>query len=282
MSPASAEVKSTIDYLVPTSRINRRFWAPGKEYNTGIYAPHEVTIRNARLAGPFTLDSHGFCIGNASTDISDWESNYGVESRYAAQVCEVAKRLSGADAAIPMAGMLRTSGQTSATMQPPAAEAHVDFTARCAERIAQTLYRKVYPDGPGYRRFIAFSLWRALSPPPQDMPLALCDGRTVRDDEGTHNTKVDVDEIPTGDALFAPIANEENMSAATIFHHSPDHRWWYFPDMIPEEVIFIKFYDSDHTLAWRCPHTAFRDTTRPDTKQRRSIEFRAIAYFTES
>jgi hypothetical protein len=282
MSPASAEVTSTIDYLVPTSRINRRFWAPGKEYNTGIYAPHEVTIRNARLAGPFTLDSHGFCIGHDPTDITDWERNYGAESRYAAQVCQVAKRLSGADAAIAMGGMLRTSGETSATMQPPAAEAHVDFTARCAERIAQTLYRKVHPDGPGYRRFIAFSLWRALSPPPQDMPLALCDGRTVRDDEGTHNTKVDVDEIPAGDALFAPIPNEENMSAATIFHHSPDHRWWYFPDMVQDEVIFIKFYDSDHRRAWRCPHTAFRDTTRPDAKQRRSIEFRAIAYFTAS
>jgi hypothetical protein len=282
MSPASAEVTSTIDYLVPTSRINRRFWAPGKEYNTGIYAPHEVTIRNARLAGPFTLDSHGFCIGHDPTDITDWERNYGAESRYAAQVCQVAKRLSGADAAIAMGGMLRTSGETSATMQPPAAEAHVDFTARCAERIAQTLYRKVHPDGPAYRRFIAFSLWRALSPPPQDMPLALCDGRTVRDDEGTHNTKVDVDEIPAGDALFAPIPNEENMSAATIFHHSPDHRWWYFPDMVQDEVIFIKFYDSDHRRAWRCPHTAFRDTTRPDAKQRRSIEFRAIAYFTAS
>jgi hypothetical protein len=282
MSPASPEIRSTIDYLVPTSRINRRFWAPGKEYNTGIYAPHEVTIRNARLAGPFTLDSHGFCIGHDPTDIIDWERNYGAESRYAAQVCEVAKRLSGADLAIPMSGMLRTSGETSATMQPPAAEAHVDFTARCAERIAQNMYRKAHPNGPGYRRFIAFSLWRALSPPPQDMPLALCDGRTVRDDEGTHNTKVDVDEIPTGDALFAPIANEENMAQATIFHHSPHHRWWYFADMIPDEVIFIKFYDSDHRRAWRCPHTAFRDTTRPDAKQRRSIEFRAIAYFTES
>ena len=146
MSPASAEVRSTIDYLVPTSRINRRFWAPGKEYNTGIYAPHEVTIRSARLAGPFTLDSHGFCIGHDPTDITDWERNYGAESRYAAQVCEVAKRLSGADAAIAMGGMLRTSGETSATMQPPAAEAHVDFTQRCAERIAQTLYRKAHPE----------------------------------------------------------------------------------------------------------------------------------------
>jgi hypothetical protein len=27
----------------------------------------------------------------------------------------------------------------------------------------------------------------------------------VRDEEGTHNTKVDVSEIPTGEALFAPI-----------------------------------------------------------------------------
>jgi hypothetical protein len=175
--------------------------------------------------------------------------------------------------------MLRSSGTTSATVQPPAAEAHVDFTQRCAERIAANLYKKRDPGGPGYRRFIAFSLWRALSPPPQDMPLALCEGRSVRDDEGTHNTKVDVNEIPTGDALFAPIEGEENMSAATIFHHSPGHRWWYFPDMNPNEVIFIKFYDSDHRTAWRCPHTAFRDSSRPEAQERRSIEYRAIAYF---
>ena len=282
MSPATDEVKSTIGYLIPTSRINRRFWAPGKEYNTGIYASYEVTIRNARLGGPFTLDEHGFCLGRHRTDVTDWEHAYGPDTPYAAQVCEVAKRLTGADVAVPMGGMIRDSGQTGATVQPPAAEAHVDFTQRSALRIAEAVYHRAHPTGPGYDRFIAFSLWRALSPPPQDMPLALCDGRTVRDDEGTHNTKVDVDEIPTGDALFAPIEGEENMSAATIFHHSPDHRWWYFPDMTPEEVILIKFYDSDHRGAWRCPHTAFRDTTRPDARQRRSLEFRAIAYFSRS
>jgi hypothetical protein len=279
MSPATAEVRTTIDYLIPTSRINRRFWAPGKEYNTGIYAPYEVTIRNARLAGTFTLDDHGFCLGHHHTDITDWEHNYGADTPYAQQVCEVAKHLTGVDIVVPMSGMIRTSGLTSATAQPPAAEAHVDFTQRSAERIAEAVYRKAHPSGQGYRRFIAFSLWRALSAPPQDMPLALCEGRSVRDDEGTHNTKVDVDEIPTGDALFAPIAGEQNMAAATIFHHSPDHRWWYFPDMTPDEVILIKFYDSDHSGAWRCPHTAFRDLTRPDAHLRRSIEFRAIGYF---
>jgi len=282
MAAADAQVQTTIDYLVPTSRINRRFWAPGKELNTGVYAPYPVTVRNARLAGPFTLDEHGFCLGYHRTEVTDWEKSYGPDSLYAAQVCEVAKRLSGADIVAPMSGMIRTSGTTSPTVQPPAAEAHVDFTERCAARVAERIYRRDHPNGPGYRRFIAFSLWRVLSPPPQDMPLAVCEGRSVRDDEGTHNTKVDVDEIPTGDALYAPIEGEENMVAATIFHHSPDHRWWYFPDMRPNEVIFIKFYDSDHTKAWRCPHTAFHDTTRPEAIPRRSIEFRAIAYFTEA
>jgi hypothetical protein len=281
-SRATGEVQTTIDYLMPTSRINRRFWAPGKEHNTGVYGTYPVSVRNARMAGPFSLDEHGFCLGRHQTDIADWEHNYGPDTPYALEVCEVAKRLSSADVVVPIGGMIRTSGQTSAAAQPPAAEAHVDFTQRSAERIAEARYRKAHPGGPGYDRFIAFSLWRALSPPPQDMPLALCEGRSVRDDEGTHNTKVDVNEIPTGDALFAPIEGEENMTAATIFHYSPEHRWWYFPDMEPEEVIFIKFYDSDHRTAWRCPHTAFRDSTRPEGRQRRSIEFRAIAYFSRS
>jgi hypothetical protein len=279
MSKAAGEVQSMIDYLVPTSRINRRFWAPGREFNTGVYAAHAVTIRNARRSGPFTLDAHGFCLGQHHTDISDWHNQYTADSAYAAQVAQVAMRLSGADFVVPMGGMMRSAAQTSATVQPPAAEAHVDFTQSCAGRIAERLYRGACPAGPGYHRFIAFSLWRALSPPPQDMPLALCEGGSVQDDEGTHNTKVDVDEIPTGDALYAPIEGEEHMAAATIFHYSPAHRWWYFPDMQPDEVVLIKFYDSDHSKAWRCPHTAFRDTSRPDARPRRSMEFRGMAYF---
>lgn len=272
-------VKSTIDYLVPTSRINRRFWAPGKELNTGVYAPYEVTIRNARLAGPFSLDEHGFCLAQHVTQITAWQQNYTADSPYASEVREAVRHLTGADLVIPMGGMMRDSGETSDTVQPPAAEAHVDFTRRSAERIADRLYRRDRPDGGGYRRFLAFSFWRALSAPPQDTPLALCEGRSVRDEEGSPNTKVDVAEIPTGDALFAPIEGEEDMTAATIFHHSPGHRWWYFPDMTPDEVVLIKFYDSDHSTAWRCPHTAFRDHSRPDVQRRRSMEFRGIAYF---
>jgi hypothetical protein len=273
------EVRASIDYLVPSSRVNRRFWAPGRELNTGLYAPYEITVRNARLAGPFTLDEHGFCLGRHHSDITDWECNYAPDTPYAGEVCEVAKRLTGADLVVPLGGMIRDAARTSPNVQPPAAEAHVDFTPRSAERLAERLWHKSEAAPAAYRRFIAFSLWRVLSAPPQDMPLALCEGGSVRDEEGTPNVKVDVDEIPSGDALYAPIAGEEDMVAATIFHHSSAHRWWYFPDMTSEEVILIKFYDSARGKAWRCPHTAFRDTSRSDGRPRRSIEYRGVAYF---
>ncbi len=275
-----SSVPAQITYLLPTSTINRRFWAPGEEYNTGVYAPYDVEISNAREAGPFTLDQHGFELGTFPSDITDWEANYGPDTAYAAQVGDIAKAMCGADLIVPMGGQVRSSGLTSTTVQPPAAEAHVDFTTKTANMVAERMYRMARPDGAGFDRFICFSLWRCLSLAPQDMPLALCEGGSVRDDEGTHNTKVDVDVIPTGDALFADIPGEEDMIAATIFRHSPDHKWWYFPDMTAEEVIFIKFHDSDHSRAWRAPHTAFHDSSRPNANERRSMEYRAVAYFT--
>jgi len=272
-------IQTTIDYLLPTSRINRRFWAPGKEFNTGVYKPYPVTIRNARLAGaPFTLDDHGFCIAPHETAVRDFTDPAQLAA-YPQEVADVARALTGCDYVFCMGGQLRSPVIAGDAYQPPAAEAHVDFNSKSAHRIAAALYDKGRPDGPGYDRFIAFSLWRTFSPPPQDWPLALCEGPSVGDEDSVANVKVDVDEIPEGDALYAPIEGEEDMVAATIFRHSPGHRWWYFPDMTADEVIFIKFHDSDHQRAWRAPHTAFHDTSRPDAHVRESYEFRAIAYF---
>ena len=281
-SEAPSAIETTIDYLLPTSKINRRFWAPGKEFNTGSYQPYPVTIRNARLAArPFTLDEHGFCLSRQPSDIANFRDQDELKRDYPAEVVAITKRLTGCDLVVPMGGQLRSPVISGSGVQPPAAEAHVDFNTATANRIAKAIYEKTVPGGPGYSRFITFSLWRTFSEPPQDWPLALCEFGSVGDEDAVANVKVDVDEIPTGDALYAPIAGEDEMMAATIFHHNPAHRWWYFPDMTAEEVIFIKFHDSDHDRAWRAPHTAFHDTSRPDAHTRESYEFRAIAYFTK-
>lgn len=280
-SAAPAAVDTTIDYLIPTSRINRRFWAPGKELNTGVYQSYPVTIRNARLAPePLTLDVQGFCLARMPSGIADFRDQAELKRDYPAEVDAIAKALTGCDLVAPMGGQLRSPIISGAGIQPPAAEAHVDFDTPTANRIAKAIYDRTAPDGPGYSRFIAFSLWRCFSEPPQDWPLALCEFASIGDDDGVPNVKVDVDEIPEGDALFAPIEGEDEMMAATIFRHNPAHRWWYYPDMSVDEVIFIKFHDSDHSRAWRAPHTAFHDIGRRGTHTRESYEFRALAYFT--
>jgi hypothetical protein len=52
--------------------------------------------------------------------------------------------------------------------------------------------------------------------------------------------------------------------------------------MTDEEVLFIKFYDSDRSRAWRALHTAFADHSRPDAIERHSMEYRGIAYFSKA
>ena len=78
--------------------------------------------------------------------------------------------------------MVRTSGDVArhqrqavgythrGGVQPPAGEAHVDFTPARAEPLARAVYAQTFPEGQGFARFIASSLWRAFSPPPQDCP----------------------------------------------------------------------------------------------------------------
>src|SRR3954470_4659050 len=86
-SRAAEAVDTEIDYLIPSSRINRRFWAPGAELNTGTYAPYPVTVRNARLAvSPFTLDRHGFCLARHETMVKDWRDAAHVDAIYPAEV----------------------------------------------------------------------------------------------------------------------------------------------------------------------------------------------------
>ncbi|MEL0211350.1 MAG: CmcJ/NvfI family oxidoreductase, partial [Novosphingobium sp.] len=169
--------------------------------------------------------------------------------------------------------------QHSGGIQPPAGEAHVDYNEVTGRRAAARVYADRFPDGPGYSRYICFSLWRTFSPGPQDWPLAVCDGRTVADEETASNTLFVVDEFPVGDALTAPVDGEDQMIAATIFRHRDRHRWWYFSNMKADDVLLFKFQDSDHSVTWRCPHTAFHDTSLPDTRTRESIEVRCIAFF---
>lgn len=284
--------RATIRYLADGSFVTRRFVSAGVERSTGRYEDHEVAIRDGRtIRERISLDTHGFVLADHVSAVADFRDKAEVEACYPAEACELVKALTGASRVVARGWMVRTSGplperaekvvgyQHQAGVQPPAGEAHVDFTRETAHRVAEATYRSAFPDAPGYSRFIATSLWRTFSAPPQDWPLALCDGRSVREDEGVRNTLHIVDEMPSEEDMVRPMEGEDERIAASVFRYSPAHRWWYFSNMHRDEALLFKFFDSDQTITWRCPHTAFHDTSFPNAKVRESIELRSLAFF---
>ncbi len=283
-------VDAQISFLSHGSNINRRFVAPGAEMNTGTYELHPMKVHDGRdIKDRFNLDDNGFVLATHKSAVVDFMDKEEVDSIYSQEVTEIVKQLTGANLAVSRGWMVRTSGHLpkrevvgythQGGVQPPAADAHVDFIPETAERIARQTFEDNFPDEKPYSRFIASSLWRTFSEPPQDWPLALCDGGTVGADEGTPNSLVIVDELPDREAMLAPIPDEDLAIKAAVFRHNPDHRWWYFSNMHRDEVILLKFHDSDETKACRVPHTAFHDPSFPDANPRESIEVRTIAYF---
>jgi hypothetical protein len=295
MSSPEASVRTVdaaITYVADGSFVNRRFVAPGVEHNTGRYETHPVLIRDARsIQDQFKLDVHGFVLARHPSHVRDFFDREEVDRVYPNEVAHIVKALTGATRVALQGWMIRTSGDLSRHLrqaagythkggvQPPAAEAHVDFTPERADRLARDLYQKTFPDGKGYSRFIASSLWRCFSAPPQDCPLALCDARSVDVREGVPNTLHIVDRLPAEEVMLGPMPNEDQALAAAIFRYNPEHRWWYFSNMTRDEVVLLKFHDSDRSRALRVPHTAFRDTSFPDARPRESIELRSVAYF---
>ena len=106
--------------------------------------------------------------------------------------------------------------------------------------------------GAGVRRWAHFNMWRAITLPPQDYPLALCDART----------------IGPGDAVTVVAHTETRTNGAFSFDTrgylaNPAHRWCYFRDMTPDEVVVFKTHDSDPDRAHQVAHTAFLDPGCP-------------------
>jgi hypothetical protein len=290
--PDVRSVPAQIRYLAEGSHVNRRFVAAGVEHSTGTYEDHAVSIRDGRaVRDRLSLDTHGFTLLDHRTAVTDFHDRDMVERLYCAEAAAFVKQLIGADDVVARGWMIRTSADLSTRVkkvegyahhggvQPPAGEAHVDYSPQTAPRTAARIYEQARPDGPGYSRFIAFSFWRTFSPPPQDCPLAVCDGRSVARDEGVPNPLHIVDEMPSAAAMVADIPGEDQLISASVFRYRPAHRWWYFSNMQVDEALLFKFYDSDHNVTWRCPHTAFFDNSLPNAQPRESIEARLVAYF---
>lgn len=78
-----------------------------------------------------------------------------------------------------------------------------------------------------------YSIWRPLTGPEQDSPLALCDFRTV-----------DERDLVKTDIVFPHYCDE-----AYELYYNPAHRWFYKKDMSTDDVIIFKLDDSSDSEA---------------------------------
>ena len=275
----AASVPGELHYLERGSTVLRRFTAPGASINTGSYEAHTVPIRNGRpLQDTFRTDMHGFEISRHRSAVNEFTDKAEVDAAYIPEVIEFVKERTGADEVVSRGAVLRRSASPAEhASQPQAALVHIDYGPEGAAMTAPRVYAEHFPGGSGYRRSLAASVWRVFSPPPQDWPLAVCDFRSLSDDEGLPNQLYFVDRLP--DDPFAEVDESKIITSGSEFHYNPDHEWWYFPNMTRDEVLFFVFHDSDHSRPWRVLHSAFRDPTVEAAVPRHSIEVRMFAFF---
>lgn len=209
---------------------------------------------------------------------SDFTGKGNLDDLYTTEIRELLKRLTGADKVIAFGIVVRQTKPSGPNFQPPAGDVHVDWTPRRAHTLAKDLLSKSDEPDFKYSRFVCINLWRAISTPPQDYPLAVCDARSLTSTTATANQMVGIDKIPdmtNRDALpDGPVVSE-----ADLFTYDENQQWYYFSDMHEGEILAFKLYDSQKdTKGGRCPHTAFLDD-REGTISRESVEIRSVVYF---
>ncbi|TYL69985.1 CmcJ/NvfI family oxidoreductase [Bradyrhizobium cytisi] len=156
------------------------------------------------------------------------------------------------------------SGKSSPKGCEPVVWAHLDFAPIAGPMFAALVDQSEGVPTRPYSRLMIAQTWHALSPPPQDCPLAFCDGASVHD----------TDSVVVNYRFF------NTTTKLSVMHFNPAQRWYYFPEMTADEFILFKGYDSEVCCNAKAAHAAF-DNRRayPNAKPRVSVEGRFLVYF---
>lgn len=261
---APATVKAPLNFAA--DRSNGGIWSnSNRGLITQALQAQEVEIRDARRSPtPPTLELEGFTVQPSPVADPAWTDEQWIAGVYVPLCLELVRSLTGAALTRPYykGALIRDTGDAR---RAPAAEfVHLDnsresalpFLAGAAD--AELRGR--------YDRIMVFNIWRPITPPPQDVPLALCDQRTCDEADGVFGRTVEPN-FPDGVPYVTSVFN-------------PAQRWWYFSDLTPDEAVVFKGWDSDPAVSMGCLHGAFKQPEPPPgATPRASIETRVFAFF---
>jgi hypothetical protein len=268
-----AAVNATLHYLFPTDRKPYLYMfdppegvpAAWGELNT---VP-DVVVRNARrLPQPPSLDEQGFEFRVHETAMVDFYDQREISEIYYPEIERLLIAATGAEKVVIFDHTIRSVPRLRAGIKgvrEPTRHVHNDYTvASGPERVRDHLG----PEEAERRlkhRFLEINVWRPIKGPLRDAPLAVCDASSIAPE----------------DLIAADLIYPDKVTETYSFNYNPEHRWYYYPQMLRDEALLFKCFDSDEQAKARfTAHTAFDDPTAPsDMLLRESIEVRALVFF---
>jgi hypothetical protein len=252
---------------------------------TGVSAPrdaHELPVYDARqIEEKPTLDRNGFTLASFPTEVTDFLDEDQVEKVYYPEVEEFLKRQLGAEEVFMFGHIMRTDDPDAAqersdriasgvplerSKSGPAGGAHVDFDEQSVRAYIPELVGEDRAEELAQKHFVNVNVWRGISKV-ERMPLALCDASTC-----------DLDQMRPVD-MYNAVGPNSTMKVGLSVQYDPGHRWYYYPDMTPDEVLVFKQFDSDPAAVRRTPHSAIVDpNSAADAAPRYSMEIRALCF----
>ena len=230
--------------------------------------PHQVAIHSARpLIESLSLDLQGFELALGPTAVRDFDDAAEMKRTYDQEVAALVLAKTGASQALVFDHTVRRIGgdDSSAGKRAPVYVVHNDYTNRSGPQRVRDLLPEADAAWALKRRFAIVNVWRSINGTVTDTPLAFADARTVED----------------ADWLATDLKYPDRTGEVYRVAFNPEHRWFYMPNLEPDEILLLKTFDSaTDGRARYMPHTAFVDpATVPGTEKRQSIESRVLAFW---
>ena len=272
---ALSSVTAELNYLAPLAERPRTYaydLPAGEPRTNTVPEPHLLPIHDARaINGIVSLDTTGFSLVKHQSRVHNFYDDDEVRTIYYPEAEALLKSFTGAHRVFIFDHTVRKRVGGAADsrengLRQPVGRVHVDHTATSGPQRV----RDLIPDEADELlkgRVQIINLWRPIRGPLKDSPLAVCDARSVA-----------FEELVPSDLVYRHRVGE---TYAVKF--SPQHQWFYFPDMTTSEVLLLKCFDSKIDGRARfAPHTAFTDPSTPaDAPPRESIELRTLVFHRE-
>eukprot|EP00928_Gymnodinium_smaydae_P049853 TRINITY_DN33488_c0_g1_i1.p1 TRINITY_DN33488_c0_g1~~TRINITY_DN33488_c0_g1_i1.p1 ORF type:complete len:356 (+),score=41.95 TRINITY_DN33488_c0_g1_i1:36-1103(+) len=246
---------------------------------------HEVSIRNGRMLSPTpTLGTDGFTLVRSPTACADFTNDREVLSTYYSELGDLARETLGGSCALVFDHVLRCAGDSTAGEDGNASavtRVHCDLTEWSAASLLEEICeRGIYSRSLGRLlkpaelsrlakgRHAFVNIWRNVADTPiQRLPLAVC-----------RASSTDARDRFPYEIMQPMLAGDSRDNYALDFR--AEHEWCYFPDMVKDECLMFKTFDSSQSEARFVFHAAFDDPSTPENAPpRESIEVRAIVFF---